>query len=91
VDRLYSSLFRELLTYMMEDPGTITPCTHLLFIAKNVERIGDHVTNIAEQVYFMVRGEVTEIDRPKGDRSSFTVVEPGPPAEGGGTEGDGGP
>ncbi len=78
VDRLHTSLFRELLTYMMEDPRNITPCTHLLFIAKNVERIGDHVTGIAEQIYFMVQGEMLDDERPKGDQTSFTVVEPGP-------------
>ena len=51
-------MFRELITYMMEDPRNITPCTHLLFIAKNLERIGDHATNIAETVYYAVKGEV---------------------------------
>lgn len=75
VDQLHTSLFRELLTYMMEDPRSITICTHLLFIAKNIERIGDHVTNIAEHVHMMVCGEAPEPGRPKGDRSSFTVVE----------------
>ena len=75
VDQLHTSLFRELLTYMMEDPRHITTCTHLLFIAKNVERIGDHVTNIAEHVYFMVSGESLDPDRPKDDRSSITVVD----------------
>jgi len=75
VDQLHTSLFRELLTYMMEDPRHITTCTHLLFIAKNVERIGDHVTDIAEHVHMMVCGEAPEPGRPKGDRSSFTVVE----------------
>jgi phosphate transport system protein len=57
LDALYTGLFRELLTYMMEDPRSITACTHLLFIAKNLERIGDHATNIAEEVWFAVRGE----------------------------------
>ena len=57
VDVLYTSLFRELLTYMMEDPRHITPCTHLLFIAKNLERIGDHASNIAELIYFLVKGQ----------------------------------
>lgn len=56
VDEMYVSLFRELLTYMIEDPRHITPCTHLLFIAKNIERIGDHVTNISETIYFLVHG-----------------------------------
>jgi phosphate transport system protein len=80
VDQLHTSLFRELLTYMMEDPRHITTCTHLLFIAKNVERIGDHVTNIAEHVHLMVCGEPPDPDRPKGDRSSITVVDSPAPA-----------
>ena len=67
-------MFREFLTYMLEDPRNITTCTHLLFIAKNVERIGDHATNIAEHVHMMVRGEAPEPGRPKGDRTSLTVV-----------------
>ena len=74
VDQLHNSLFRELLTYMMEDPRNITTCAHLLFIAKNIERIGDHVTNIAEHVHMMVHGEAPEPGRPKSDRTSFTVV-----------------
>jgi phosphate transport system protein len=57
LDEMYSSLFRELLTYMMEDARNITACTHLLFMAKNIERIGDHATNIAEMVYFAATGE----------------------------------
>ena len=65
VDDMYLSLFRELLTYMMEDPRNITPCTHLLFMAKNIERIGDHVTNIAETVYFLVHGKRLREHRPK--------------------------
>lgn len=69
IDAMYTSLFRELLTYMMEDPRNITTCTHLLFCAKNIERIGDHATNIAESVYYMVKGEKMDIDRPKGDRT----------------------
>lgn len=81
VDQLHTSLFRELLTYMMEDPRHITTCTHLLFIAKNVERIGDHVTNIAEHVHLMVCGEMPDPDRPKGDRSSITVLDTPPPAD----------
>lgn len=76
VDELYNSLFRELLTYMMEDPRLITACTHLLFTAKNVERMGDHVTNVAEIVSYMVTGEVMADERPKGDQTSFTVVAP---------------
>ncbi|NQV20204.1 MAG: phosphate transport system regulatory protein PhoU, partial [Rhodospirillales bacterium] len=82
VDQMYTGLFRELLTYMMEDPKTITTCTHLLFVAKNVERMGDHITNVAEQVHFMVSGERAADVRPKGDRSSFTVVEPEAPETG---------
>jgi len=69
VDAVYSSLFREILTYMMEDPRQISACAHLLFIAKNVERIGDHSTNIAEQTYFMVSGKQLR-DRPKADVTS---------------------
>jgi phosphate transport system protein len=57
VDALHTSLFRELLTYMMEDPRNITPCTHLLFCAKNLERIGDHATNIAERAYYLQTGK----------------------------------
>lgn len=76
VDALYTSLFRELLTYMMEDPRNITACTHLLFIAKNMERIGDHATNIAETVHFQVTGERLDAGRPKADSSSFAVVLP---------------
>ena len=69
VDALYTSIFRELLTYMMEDPRNITFCTHLLFCAKNLERIGDHTTNIAETVHYLVTGETLSIERPKQDRS----------------------
>lgn len=74
VDDLYTSLFRELLTYMMEDPRSITPCTHLLFIAKNIERIGDHATNIAELIHYTVLGEMPKDDRPKGDDTAYAVV-----------------
>ncbi len=66
IDTLQTSLFRELLTYMMEDPRNIGYCTHLLFCARNLERIGDHATNIAEQVHYMVTGATMPIDRPKG-------------------------
>ncbi len=76
VDDLYNAIFRELITYMMEDPRNITPCTHLLFIAKNLERIGDHATNIAETVYYAVRGESLPDARPKGDSSAYAVVRP---------------
>lgn len=75
VDALHTSLFRELLTYMMEDPSHITACTHLLFIAKNIERIGDHATNIAENVHFLVHGNAPKEERSKEDESSFIVVE----------------
>jgi phosphate transport system protein len=74
VDEIYNALFRELITYMMEDPRNITPCTHLLFIAKNLERIGDHATNIAETVYYAVKGEALVGSRPKGDTSAYAVV-----------------
>ena len=67
VDDLYNTIFRELITYMMEDPRNITPCTHLVFIAKNLERIGDHTTNIAELTYYAVTGENLPDFRPKGD------------------------
>jgi phosphate transport system protein len=76
VDDIYNALFRELITYMMEDPRNITPCTHLLFIAKNLERIGDHATNIAETVYYAVKGEVLPDTRPKGDTSAYAIVRP---------------
>ena len=75
IDDLYNSLFRELLTYMMEDPRNISMCTHLLFGAKNIERIGDHATNIAENVYYMVRGENLTDERPKGDVTSTTQID----------------
>ena len=74
IDAIYTSLFRELLTYMMEDPRTITMCTHLLFCAKNIERVGDHVTNIAEIVYYVATGEPLRDERPKSDASSLTTV-----------------
>ncbi|MCD9033040.1 phosphate signaling complex protein PhoU [Luteimonas sp. Y-2-2-4F] len=67
LDALYTGLFRELLTYMMEDARVITPCTHLLFIAKNLERIGDHATNIAENIWFLVHGEDSLPPREKRD------------------------
>ncbi|QDC03318.1 MULTISPECIES: phosphate signaling complex protein PhoU [Phyllobacteriaceae] len=76
IDAMYTSLFRELLTYMMEDPRNITPCTHLLFCAKNVERIGDHATNIAETIYHIATGEQMPVERPKGDKTD-RVTAPG--------------
>ena len=78
LDELYTSLFRELLTYMMEDPRFITSGTHLLFMAKNIERIGDHATNIAETIHFLIHGTAPEGLRAKRDRSSTSVVLPGP-------------
>jgi phosphate transport system protein len=72
IDALYNSIFRELLTYMMEDPRMIGACTHLLFAAKNIERIGDHATNIAENIYYLVHGEMLKEQRPKSDRTSVT-------------------
>lgn len=77
LDEMYSSLFRELLTYMMEDPRSIGSCTHLLFMAKNIERIGDHATNIAENLYYLVNGAALEEVRPKSDVSSLEIVTPG--------------
>jgi phosphate transport system protein len=74
IDEIYNSLFRELLTYMMEDPRTIGLCTHLLFVAKNIERAGDHCTNIAEVVYHMVRAGHLANARPKADITSETSV-----------------
>jgi phosphate transport system protein len=76
VDDIYNTIFRELITYMMEDPRNITPCTHLLFIAKNLERIGDHTTNIAETIYYAVKGQVIPDARPKGDTSAYAIVRP---------------
>lgn len=73
VDAMYNSLFRELLTYMMEDPRNIGLCTHLLFGAKNIERVGDHATNIAETVYFLVHGTPITDERPKSDYTSSTL------------------
>jgi phosphate transport system protein len=74
VDAVNNSLFRELLTYMMEDPRNISVCIHLLFCAKNIERIGDHATNIAETVHYMVEGRALPDERPKGDFTSTTNV-----------------
>jgi phosphate transport system protein len=74
IDEIYNSLFRELLTYMMEDPRTISLCTHLLFVAKNIERCGDHATNIAETVYHMVSGGYLATERPKADVTASTTV-----------------
>jgi phosphate transport system protein len=73
VDQMYNALFRELLTFMMEDPGKITPCLHLHFIAKNTERMGDHVTSIAEQVIYLSTGKQPDEARPKADVTSTTT------------------
>ncbi len=81
VDEMYTGLFREILTYMMEDPRNISAGTHLIFIAKNIERMGDHATNIAETIHFLATGKRIEGGRPKGDTSSFSVVVPAAPAE----------
>ncbi|MEQ1650215.1 MAG: phosphate signaling complex protein PhoU [Hyphomicrobiaceae bacterium] len=74
IDTLHTALFRELLTYMMEDPRSIGYCTHLLFCAKNLERVGDHATNIAENIYYVATGEFPSGDRPKGESSSATLM-----------------
>jgi len=75
IDALYNSIFRELLTYMMEDPRVIGACTHLLFATKNIERIGDHCTNIAENIYYLVHGTPLREERPKKDKTSVTPFE----------------
>ena len=77
IDALYTSLFRELLTYMMEDPRNISFCAHLLFYGKNVERIGDHTTNIAETVHYLVTGQNLTAERPKDDRASEARIQLG--------------
>jgi len=74
VDQLYNSQFRELLTHMMESPKTITPGMHLHFIAKNLERMGDHITGIAEQVHFMVKGSMPDDERPKSDNTAYEAL-----------------
>jgi phosphate transport system protein len=75
IDALHSALFRELLTYMMEDPRSIGYCTHLLFCGKNLERFGDHATNIAENVQYIVTGGFPSGDRPKGDNPSTQRID----------------
>jgi phosphate transport system protein len=72
IDQMYNALFREFVTYMMEDSRNITPTMHLHFIAKNIERVGDHATGIAEQVIYLVTGQMPGDDRPKTDTTSFT-------------------
>ncbi|MBI4274127.1 MAG: phosphate signaling complex protein PhoU [Rhizobiales bacterium] len=74
IDAMCTSLFRELLTYMMEDPHNITFCIHLLFCAKNIERMGDHATNIAETVHYMIEGHPIADQRPKGDTTAFAAM-----------------
>jgi phosphate transport system protein len=76
IDGIYNGIFREMLTFMMEDPRNITAAAHLLFIAKNMERIGDHATNIAERVHFAVLGKLPTEERPKADVSASAVVRP---------------
>ncbi|GGC42616.1 phosphate transport system regulatory protein PhoU [Siccirubricoccus deserti] len=76
IDEVYNGIFREMLTFMMEDPRNITAATHLLFVAKNLERIGDHATNIAETVHYAVSGDKLPEERPKADSSAFAVVRP---------------
>ena len=75
VDHMHNTLFREMLTYMMEDPRNITPCMHMLFIAKNLERMGDHTTAIAEQIHFVITGSLPSEKRTKGDRTSQMSVD----------------
>jgi len=75
VDQMYNAIFREFLTFMMEDPRNITPCMHLHFIAKNIERMGDHATSIAEQVIYLTTGELPEDARPKGDITSQKMMD----------------
>ncbi len=79
VDAAYTSLFREFLTYMMETPSQITGCTHLLFAAKSIERIGDHATNVAENILYLVEGRLPSQERNKEDLSSFAVALPSVP------------
>ncbi len=74
VDQMYASLIRELLTYMIEDPRSIGPCTHILFMAKNIERIGDHVTNIAEVVHFITHGKPFNEPRPKVEEDAINAL-----------------
>ena len=73
IDEMHNSIFRELITYMMEDPRTIGYATHLMFAAKNMERIGDHCTNIAENIYYVVHGRPLAGERPKGDETTMPV------------------
>ena len=74
VDQMYNALFREFLTHMMEDPRNITACMHLHFIAKNIERMGDHVTSVAEQVIYLVTGEMPDDERDKADQTPYVTA-----------------
>jgi phosphate transport system protein len=74
IDQMYNSIFREFLTHMMEDPRNIGPCMHLHFIAKNIERVGDHATSVAEQVIYLVTGTMPEDDRPKMDSTGVVAA-----------------
>jgi phosphate transport system protein len=74
IDQMYNSIFREFLTHMMEDPRNIGPCMHLHFIAKNIERVGDHATSVAEQVIYLVTGSMPEDERPKFDSTATAVL-----------------
>jgi phosphate transport system protein len=74
IDAVCTSVFRELLTYMMEDPRNITFCIHLMFCAKNIERMGDHATNIAESVYYIIEGQQLGDERPKGDTTTIAAL-----------------
>ncbi|MDE9448997.1 phosphate signaling complex protein PhoU [Aliiroseovarius sp. Z3] len=73
IDQMYNALFREFLTFMMEDPRNISSCMHLHFIAKNIERMGDHVTSIADQVIYLVKGELPDEARPKGNAPNYEI------------------
>jgi phosphate transport system protein len=77
IDAMYTSLFRELSTYMMEDTRNITSCTHLMFAAKNIERIGDHITTIAESVIYLVRGDLPENKRPSDGLGTIAAISEG--------------
>jgi phosphate transport system protein len=74
IDAMCTSVFRELLTYMMEDPRNITFCIHLMFCAKNIERMGDHATNIAESVHYVIEGRPIADPRPKGDTTTIAAL-----------------
>jgi phosphate transport system protein len=76
IDDMYTGIYRRLIDYMKSDPQHVPIGAHLMFIAKNIERIGDHVTNIAEQIYYLVTGSVLDAPRPKGDKSSLDQVAP---------------